>query len=244
MDWLNTIIRTFFDFGAMAEVLPQLLGVGLLNTLIISVAATIIGVALGMVVAVMGISPVQMAAGPGPDLHRPLPRPARDPDHPADRPGLRPAQPVDLRTLPLPAGHHRAEPDRQRLHRRNLPRRHPKRRQGPGRGLPGPGHELRQIHAPRGGPAGHPPGPAGPGEPVHRHRQGLLAGLLPGPAGQRTRTLPRRPGRRRPLRQPLAAGHGRRLLPRHHRAPDPPGQLLRQPLPHRPPPAQPRRPAA
>ena len=26
MDWLNTIIRTFFDFGAMAEVLPQLLG--------------------------------------------------------------------------------------------------------------------------------------------------------------------------------------------------------------------------
>ena len=57
MDWLSTITRTFFDFGAMAEVLPQLLGVGLLNTLIISIAATIIGVALGMVVAVMGISP-------------------------------------------------------------------------------------------------------------------------------------------------------------------------------------------
>ena len=37
MDWLSTITRTFFDFGAMAEVLPQLLGVGLLNTLIISV---------------------------------------------------------------------------------------------------------------------------------------------------------------------------------------------------------------
>ena len=26
MDWFSTIIRTFFDFGAMAEVLPQLLG--------------------------------------------------------------------------------------------------------------------------------------------------------------------------------------------------------------------------
>jgi polar amino acid transport system permease protein len=37
-------------------VLPQLLGVGLLNTLIISIAATILGVVLGMVVAVMGIS--------------------------------------------------------------------------------------------------------------------------------------------------------------------------------------------
>ncbi|MBT2514975.1 amino acid ABC transporter permease [Arthrobacter sp. ISL-30] len=56
MDWFNTIIRTFFDFNAMIEVLPQLLGVGLLNTLIISVAATVIGVVLGMVVAVMGIS--------------------------------------------------------------------------------------------------------------------------------------------------------------------------------------------
>jgi len=56
MDWLNIISRTFFDFQAMAEVLPQLLGVGLLNTLIISVAATVLGVVLGMVVAVMGIS--------------------------------------------------------------------------------------------------------------------------------------------------------------------------------------------
>jgi polar amino acid transport system permease protein len=56
MDWLNTINRTFFDFDAMAEVLPQLLGVGLLNTLIISLAATAIGLLLGMVVAVMGIS--------------------------------------------------------------------------------------------------------------------------------------------------------------------------------------------
>ena len=56
MDWLNIIGRTFFDFEAMLEVLPQLLGVGLLNTLIISVAATILGVVLGMVVAVMGIS--------------------------------------------------------------------------------------------------------------------------------------------------------------------------------------------
>ncbi|MGO4247519.1 amino acid ABC transporter permease [Paenarthrobacter sp. RAF54_2] len=56
MDWLNTISRTFFDVDSMIEVLPQLLGVGLLNTLIISIAATILGVVMGMVVAVMGIS--------------------------------------------------------------------------------------------------------------------------------------------------------------------------------------------
>jgi polar amino acid transport system permease protein len=76
MDWLNTIIRTFFDFGAMAEVLPQLLAVGLLNTLIISVAATIIGVVLGMIVAVMGISPSRWLRIPAriyTDLFRGLP---------------------------------------------------------------------------------------------------------------------------------------------------------------------------
>jgi polar amino acid transport system permease protein len=76
MDWFSTIIRTFFDFKAMAEVLPQLLGIGLLNTLIISIAATIIGVALGMVIAVMGISPSRWLRVPAriyTDLFRGLP---------------------------------------------------------------------------------------------------------------------------------------------------------------------------
>jgi polar amino acid transport system permease protein len=76
MDWFNTIIRTFFDFGAMAEVLPQLHGVGLLNTLIISVAATVIGLALGMIVAIMGISPSRWLRVPAriyTDLFRGLP---------------------------------------------------------------------------------------------------------------------------------------------------------------------------
>jgi polar amino acid transport system permease protein len=56
MDWLDTLRRTFFDFGAMWAVFPQLLKVGLKNTLIISLAATAIGLVLGMIVAVMGIS--------------------------------------------------------------------------------------------------------------------------------------------------------------------------------------------
>ncbi|WP_018763358.1 amino acid ABC transporter permease [Arthrobacter sp. 135MFCol5.1] len=76
MDWLNTIIRTFFDFGAMAEVLPQLLAVGLLNTLIISIAATVLGTVLGMVVAVMGISASKWLRVPAriyTDLFRGLP---------------------------------------------------------------------------------------------------------------------------------------------------------------------------
>jgi polar amino acid transport system permease protein len=76
MDWFNTIIRTFFDFKAMAEVFPQLLAVGLLNTLIISIAATILGVFLGMVIAVMGISPSRWLRVPAriyTDLFRGLP---------------------------------------------------------------------------------------------------------------------------------------------------------------------------
>src|SRR5690349_14693151 len=56
MDWFETIKRTFLDFDAMWQVLPQMLGTGLRNTLIISVAATALGLVLGMVVAVMGIS--------------------------------------------------------------------------------------------------------------------------------------------------------------------------------------------
>lgn len=56
MDWLDSIVRTFFDFDAMLQVLPQLLGTGLKNTLVISAAATAIGVIIGMILAVMGVS--------------------------------------------------------------------------------------------------------------------------------------------------------------------------------------------
>jgi polar amino acid transport system permease protein len=56
MDWLSDLARTFLDFDAMIEVLPQMFFTGLKNTLIISVAATVIGLVLGMVVSIMGIS--------------------------------------------------------------------------------------------------------------------------------------------------------------------------------------------
>lgn len=56
MDWIDTITTTFLDVDAMLAVLPQLLAVGLKNTLIISVCATLIGLVLGMIVAVAGIS--------------------------------------------------------------------------------------------------------------------------------------------------------------------------------------------
>ncbi|AJT41526.1 amino acid ABC transporter permease [Psychromicrobium lacuslunae] len=49
-------MNTFFDFQAMAEVVPELLLVGLPNTLIFAFASGILGTLLGVLLAVMGIS--------------------------------------------------------------------------------------------------------------------------------------------------------------------------------------------
>ncbi|MEW6631492.1 MAG: amino acid ABC transporter permease/ATP-binding protein [Pseudomonadota bacterium] len=56
MDWLANLQRSFFDWDAMASVLPSLLTVGLKNTLILAAASTVLGILIGMVLAVMGIS--------------------------------------------------------------------------------------------------------------------------------------------------------------------------------------------
>lgn len=76
MDWLDNIIKTFFDFDAMWQVFPQLLDTGLVNTLVISVWATVIGIVLGMVVAIMGISKTRWLRWPArvyTDIFRGLP---------------------------------------------------------------------------------------------------------------------------------------------------------------------------
>lgn len=56
MDWLDNLVKTFLDFDAMLQVLPQLLGTGLVNTLVISLWATVLGIVIGMVLAIMGIA--------------------------------------------------------------------------------------------------------------------------------------------------------------------------------------------
>ncbi|RDJ05644.1 amino acid ABC transporter permease/ATP-binding protein [Rhizobium grahamii] len=56
MNWLENLRRSFLDFDAMAEVLPSMITVGLKNTLILAAASTVLGVVIGMVLAVMGIS--------------------------------------------------------------------------------------------------------------------------------------------------------------------------------------------
>ncbi|AZO70011.1 MAG: amino acid ABC transporter permease/ATP-binding protein [Mesorhizobium sp.] len=56
MDWVENLQRSFFDWDAMASVLPALLAVGLKNTLILAAASTVLGILIGMILAVMGIS--------------------------------------------------------------------------------------------------------------------------------------------------------------------------------------------
>ncbi|THJ68494.1 amino acid ABC transporter permease [Arthrobacter echini] len=56
MDTLEQLGNTFFDWQAMVAILPELLTVGLPNTIILALASGIIGTIVGMVLAIMGIS--------------------------------------------------------------------------------------------------------------------------------------------------------------------------------------------
>ncbi|WP_026782288.1 amino acid ABC transporter permease/ATP-binding protein [Pleomorphomonas koreensis] len=56
MEWFENVRRSFLDFDAMAAVLPNMLFIGLKNTLILAFASTLFGVLVGIILAVMGIS--------------------------------------------------------------------------------------------------------------------------------------------------------------------------------------------
>ena len=56
MDILNTLQETFLDLDAMREALPELLRVGLPNTLVLALTSAVIGTVLGMVLAVCSLS--------------------------------------------------------------------------------------------------------------------------------------------------------------------------------------------
>ncbi|MBX5241690.1 amino acid ABC transporter permease/ATP-binding protein [Rhizobium sp. NLR22b] len=56
MNWIDNLRRSFLDWSAMGDVLPSMISVGLKNTLILAAASTVLGVVIGMVLAVMGIS--------------------------------------------------------------------------------------------------------------------------------------------------------------------------------------------
>ncbi|GAB3957377.1 hypothetical protein GCM10027614_72720 [Micromonospora vulcania] len=63
MDPLSTLWETFFDWDAMRAALPEMLTVGLPNTLILAVSAALLGSVLGLLLAVAGISAAGGCAG-------------------------------------------------------------------------------------------------------------------------------------------------------------------------------------
>lgn len=72
----SQFLNTFFNWEAMAEVIPSLLTVGLPNTLILAVSSAIIGSVAGMLLAVMGVSrtaPLRWIARVYTDIFRGLP---------------------------------------------------------------------------------------------------------------------------------------------------------------------------
>lgn len=56
MSWLGPLLKNFFDWRLMVQSLPELIGYGLRNTLVLSAASSLIGVVLGMVLATMSVS--------------------------------------------------------------------------------------------------------------------------------------------------------------------------------------------
>src|SRR6476660_9032752 len=56
MDILTTLWQTFFDVDAMRSALPDLLTVGLPNTLLLALTSAVVGTVLGMLLAVAGLS--------------------------------------------------------------------------------------------------------------------------------------------------------------------------------------------
>ncbi|MCB8883381.1 amino acid ABC transporter permease/ATP-binding protein [Acidisoma cellulosilytica] len=56
MNWLENLKETFLDWPSMLAVLPNLIMVGLKNTLILAISSTILGVFIGLILAVCGIA--------------------------------------------------------------------------------------------------------------------------------------------------------------------------------------------
>jgi polar amino acid transport system permease protein len=73
---MDAIIKTFFDFEIMAGVVPSLILIGLKNTVVLAGGATIIGLFLGLLLAMMAVSKKHWLRWPASvyiDLFRGLP---------------------------------------------------------------------------------------------------------------------------------------------------------------------------
>lgn len=76
METLRTVWQTFFDLDAMREALPDMLKVGLRNTLVLAIASAVLGTVLGLLLAMAGLARTRWLRWPArvyTDLFRGLP---------------------------------------------------------------------------------------------------------------------------------------------------------------------------
>nr|WP_284289602.1 ABC transporter permease subunit [Angustibacter aerolatus] len=76
METLRTVWQTFFDLDAMREALPDMLTVGLRNTLVLAIASAVLGTVLGLLLATAGLARTRWLRWPArvyTDLFRGLP---------------------------------------------------------------------------------------------------------------------------------------------------------------------------
>ena len=144
MDILQTLRETFFDVDAMREALPELLTVGLPNTLLLALCSAVLGTLSGMVLAVCGLSRSRWLRWPArvyTDIFRGLPAAVTIL---LIGVGLAPVGLQIWGPNPYPLGILALSLIASRLHRRDLPLGHPERGAGPARG--GPGAGLLPVH--------------------------------------------------------------------------------------------------
>ncbi len=230
---LSQLADSFLDWDLYKQAIPVLFKTGLPNTLILTISASIIGLLLGMALAVAGISRSRWLRWPArlyTDIFRGLPEvviilliglgvgPVV-----GGLTGNNP-YPLGIAALGLMAAAYVGE-----IFRSGIQSVEPGQLEA-ARAL---GLQLSVVDAAGGGAAGHSAGAARVGEPVHLVAEGKLAGVLPRPGRQPARAVPGWPGPQRADRQPVAACRRRPVLPRADHSADALRQLHRCPVAQR-----------
>ncbi len=233
---LTQLRESFLDWDLYKRAIPDLLTTGLPNTLILTVCASVIGLLLGMVLAVAGISRSRWLRWPAriyTDIFR------------GGLPevviilliglGIGPVVggitdnnpfPLGIAALGLMAAAYIGEIFRSGIQSVDAGQLEASRALG---GFSYSSSMRLVVVPPK-----RPPGAARPGEPVHLAAQSVVAGVLPGSGGQPARAVPGGSRSQRTDRQPVAVGGGGPVLPVADHPVDALGQLHRRPVAPRP----------
>ena len=209
IDAVQQLKDSFLDWELYKQAIPDLFKTGLPNTLILTVCASIIGLVLGMGLAVAGISRSRWLRWPArvyTDVFRGLPEvviiliiglgvgPIV-----GGLTGNNP-YPLGIAALGLMAAAYIGEILRSGIQSVEAGQLEASRALGFSYSS-----SMRLVVVP----AGHPARAARAGQPVHLAAEGLVAGVLPRPDRQPARAVPGGPRPQRADRQPVAAGRGR-----------------------------------